>query len=140
MRWKTHGRGTPRSRSFLVQLSSHGTGTGPGSAILTDGGDRMGRLGSIDIPPTTSSIWSVMVPSGIANRLQNSIQIQQMSVGRCRDLQKDTEGGIFDATVHWSPKTGPKQTQTGSKTAHNSSKRVSKKYPLEGRAFGKTFT
>ena len=51
-----------------------------------------------------------------------------------------TEGGIFDATVYQSPKTGPKQTQTSSKTAHNSSKRVSKKYPLEGRAFGKTFT
>ena len=51
-----------------------------------------------------------------------------------------TEGGIFDATVYQSPKTGPKQTQTGSKTAQNRSKRVSKKYPLEGRAFGKTFT
>ena len=51
-----------------------------------------------------------------------------------------TEGGIFDATVYQSPKTGPKQTQTGSKTAQNSSKRVSKKYPLEGRAFGKAFT
>ena len=60
-----------------------------------------------------------------------------MSVGRCRDLQKDTEGGIFDATVHWSPKTGPKQTQTGSKTAPNEC--PTNNYPVEGRAFGKIF-
>ena len=30
-----------------------------------------------------------------------------------------TEGGIFDAAVYQSPNTGPKQTQTGSKTAPN---------------------
>ena len=57
----------------------------------------------------------------------------------CKTLQDiaDTEGGIFDATVHWSPKN---RSKTDLNQLQNSSERVSKKYPLEGRAFGKTFT
>ena len=66
-------------------------------------------------------------------------ELQEWAKHVCPLFLIHTEGGIFDATVCQSPKTSPKQTQTGSKTAHNSSKRVSKKYPREGRAFGKTF-
>ena len=48
-----------------------------------------------------------------------------------------TEGGIFDATVYWSPKN---RSKTNPNQLQNSSERVSKKYHLEGRAFGKPFS